>query len=105
MLENLQRNDVEGAGFGGLQPYGWRHAVLVGLQPTGRTDAPMVARLEPRKSVGRGRSTQIVALGLAVAQKGLVHHAADAVAAVVGGVGAAASVSKPAGHWLAAADL
>ena len=65
----------------------------------------MVPRLEPRKAVGRLWRAQVVSLGLAVPQKGLADDTADAVETVVGGVNAAASITKPSGHRFTTANL
>jgi hypothetical protein len=76
----------------------------MGFEPAGCADAPVVTRLEPGKVVGRGWGAQVVPLGLAVAEKSLGHHTANAVAAKVSGVGVAIAIAMPAGHRLASAN-
>ena len=65
----------------------------------------MISGLKPRKIEGRYRRGQIVALGLAVAEEGLGHHAADAVLAQVTGIGLTEAIPVPAGHRFTSADL
>ena len=105
LFEDFEGNDVQGARFGGLEPYGRGHAVLVSLQPSWCTDAPVVTGLQSGKAIGRGWGTEVVPLGLAVAKEGFVHNTTNAVAAMVRRVGAAMAITEPAGHWLTAADF
>ena len=103
-LEQLQRDQIQGAELAGLQSHRWGHAVLVGLQPASGTDAPVITGLEPRESVLRRRCRQVVPLGAGVREKAFIHHTADRVTAEIGAVAAATAVAVPTGHRFAAAD-
>ena len=55
--------------------------------------------------MGRGRRTEVVALGFGVGQKGFIDDTANRVQTHIGGIGATAAVSEPAGHGFTTADL
>jgi len=103
-LEQLQWDHIQGAELAGLQSYRWGHAVVVGLQPAGSTDTPVITGLQPRESVLRCRCRQVVPLGAGVREKALIHHTADRVTAQIGAVAAATAVAVPTSHRLTAAD-
>ena len=55
--------------------------------------------------MGRGRRTEVVALGFGVGQKGFIDDTANRVQTHIGGIGATAAVPEPAGHGFTTADL
>ena len=65
----------------------------------------MVSRLEAGEAEGQHRGGEVVALGAAVGEKGLVNDAADRVHSLILAIGATAAVPIPAGEGLAATDL
>ena len=65
----------------------------------------MISGLKPRKIEGGNGRGQIVALGLAVAEESLGHHAADTVLAEIRWIGLTEAVPVPAGHRFTSADL
>ena len=103
-LQHLQGDDLQGGDLTGLQPDGRGHAVFVGLHPARGAHTPVVTGLEPWKAVGRGRSAEIIALGLAVGQETLADDAADRVPSEIGAIGATRSIAKPTSHRRAAAE-
>ncbi len=63
----------------------------------------MVAWFQPWKLESGHGGGEIVSLGLAVAEKGFRHHAADAVLAAISGVRFTKTIPVPTGHWFTSA--
>jgi len=89
LLESIERNHVEGSLVARGQHHGCRHAVAMGSQPVGRSDAPAIARYEAGKVVLRHGSAEVVADATLMIEELLGHHRADGVAAMVPLVGLA----------------
>ena len=105
LSEDFQGNDFNGAALSGVHENRWCHSILMGFLPAGSTNAPMISDLKTRKSVLRPGGAQVIALGLAVREKALRHHAADAVTSVIAHIGTTVSISEPTGHRLTTADF
>lgn len=105
LLELVKADDRQGALFRGLQAHKRCHAILVGLLPARRTDAPVVPWFQARELKSGHRRAQVIALGLAVTEKLFSHHAADAVLAVIRWIGLTETIAIPTRHRLTTATL
>lgn len=105
LFQLLKADHGQGRVFRCFQAHQRRDAIFVGLLPARRTDAPVVPRLQARELKGGHRSGQVIALGLAVIEKLLGHHATDAVLAEIGWIGLAETIAVPTRHRLATATL
>ena len=105
LLKLLQADNLQRGVFRGLKADEGSHSIVKGLLPSRGTDAPVVPGPQAGELKGRHRRGQVIALGLAVTQKGFGHDTADAVLAVVMGVCFTEPVAMPAGHRTASTDL
>ena len=105
LSEDFQGNDFNGAALSGVHENRWCHSILMGFLPAGSTNAPMISDLKTRKSVLRPGGAQVIALGLAVTEKLLGHHAADAVLAEIRWIGLAETIAIPTRHRFTTATL
>lgn len=74
-------------------------AVHMGTKPVSRSHAPAVTRIQAGESVLRRRCSQCVSDAGLVIQKLAADDGTDGMAAYVAGIGVAAAVAVPAGHW------
>jgi len=98
-LKVLEGHNPQGRLVRGFQAHGWRHAVLKGLFPPGRAQAPKVARPKAWEAVLGCRRRQVIAAGSREREKLLRHLRADDVPSHVVVARGAAPVSEEAGHW------
>ena len=105
LLQLVKADDRQSGVFRGLQAHQRCHAILLGLLPARRTNAPMVPWFQARKLQSGHRRHQVIALGLAVTKKLLGHHAADAVLAEIRWIGLTETIAIPTRHRLTTATL
>ena len=105
LLQLLEADNRQGCVFRCLQAHHRCDAIVVGLFPARCTDAPVVPWFQAWELKSRHRRAQVIALGLAVTEKLLGHHAADAVLAVIRLIGLAKTISIPTSHRIASADF
>lgn len=89
----------------GFEDYGRRASRLERMLPTLDTNAPTIARLEPRKVILRLWSNQIVARGDAESEEILRHDGAHGVETEVSRARTTIAVAIKAGHRIGAAAL
>lgn len=91
--------------MGGLQRHLGRAALVMGLHETRRTQAPVVAGLQPGKVELRARGAQVVADVFGIGQELGRHDGTDRMAALIGGAGVAVPIAKEPGHRVHRAGL
>ncbi len=104
-LEIGERAVVESAFVSSPQDHAGRAARLQCFAPAGRTQAPAVAGLEPRKAELGHRRRKIIAARFGKLEKLGSHDGADRVAADVFSIGVAATVTKEPRLGLHRADV
>ena len=68
-MQQVEGHNIQSPLLAALKDNRRSHAIGMGLKPTGSTDAPMIARLKTRELKLGHWCAQVIALGLAVAQK------------------------------------
>ena len=101
----LEGDDLQRGLVRGFQHYGTRSAGALHLQPSRRTHAPAIARLEPRETELRHGRREVIAQARGHGEKFLRDNAADGVQTEIVRAGVAAAIAKKAGHWLASAGF
>ena len=105
LLQLVKADNRQGCVFRGLQAHQRCDAIVVGLFPARCTDAPVVPWFQARELKRGHRCAQVIALGLAVTEKLLGHHAADAVLAEIRWIGLAETIAIPTRHRFTTATL
>ena len=105
LFQLVKADNRQSCVFRGLEAHQRRDAIVVGLLPARCTDTPVVPWFQARELKSGHRRAQVIALGLAVTEKLLGHHAADAVLAEIRWIGLAETIAIPTRHGLTTANL